>query len=208
MDRKALIDYLPPFMQQFIEMQEIMQSANLETDVVDSNIECTWNNAYIVDADETGIFKYEQFLGVTPLPTDTLEVRRQRVLSAWNAEANFTIKTLIKKLYQFCGEGNAEICDDTDLENYFIHLGIKANNISIPIIKNFLETWLPAHLQRQYDFILEHSKNEFFALISVFKNYFLHQTELFSMDNLPDWYADDEENMLLDDYGNIIVMEG
>ena len=208
MDRKALIDYLPPFIQQFIEMQEIMKSANLETDEMDSNIENTWNNAYIVDADEDGISKYEQFLGLVPLSTDSLEVRRQRVLSAWNPETNFTIKTLIRKLNDLCGEGNSRICDETDLENYFIHLGINAENLSIPVIKNFLETWLPAHLQRKYEFDFEYYKKIFFALISVFKLHLLHHTEDVSTANLPTWFVDDEDNVLLDDLGNVIVTEG
>lgn len=195
-------------MQQFIEMQEIMKSANNSTDVVDLNIEGTWNNAFIVDADEIGISKYEEFLNIIPSPSDTLEVRRQRVLANWNTDNNFTLKTLKKRLEQHCGEGNYKICDDTDLINYYIHIGMLANNISIPTLKNYLETWLPAHLQRFYEFDFKHDKEAFYAFISVFKFHLLHQTEEPSSEDFPDWYADDSENMLLDDYGNVIIMEG
>lgn len=208
MDRKRLIDYLPPFMQQFIEMQEIMKSANISTDVIDCNIKNTCDDAFILDADEIGIARYEKFLNIIPLQSETLEERRQRVLVNWNTDSKFTLKTLKKRLEQQCGEDNYKICEDSDLINYFIHIAIKANDISISTLKNYLELWLPANLQRNYDFDFEHDKKIYFAFISVFKNHLIHHTEEFSIENLPDWYVDNEENMLLDDHGNIIIMEG
>lgn len=195
-------------MQQFIEMQQIMKSANISTDEIDKNIEGTWNNAFILDADEIGISKYEDFLSIIPLPSDTLEDRRQKVLTAWNNDNRFTLKTLKKRLEQRCGKDNYKICDDTDLINYFIHIAIKSNNILIPILKNYLEVWLPANLQRYYEFNFENDKKAFYAFITVFKNHLIHGTEVPSSENIPDWYVDDENNMLLDDFGNIIIIEG
>lgn len=195
-------------MQQFIEMQQIMKSANISTDEIDKNIEGTWNNAFILDADEIGISKYEEFLSIIPSPSDTLEDRKQKVLTAWNNDNKFTLKNLKKRLEQRCGKDNYKICDDTDLINYFIHIAIKSNNISIPILKNYLEIWLPANLQRYYEFDFENDKKVFFAFITVFKNHLIHDTEIPSSENIPDWYVDDENNMLLDDFGNIIIIEG
>lgn len=195
-------------MQQFIEMQQIMKSANISTDEIDKNIEGTWNNAFILDADEIGISKYEDFLSIIPLPSDTLEDRKQKVLTAWNNDNRFTLKTLKKRLEQRCGKDNYKICDDTDLINYFIHIAIKSNYISIPILKNYLEVWLPANLQRYYEFNFENDKKAFYAFITVFKNHLIHDTETPSSENIPDWYVDDENSMLLDDFGNIIIIEG
>lgn len=208
MDRKKLIDYLPPFVQQFVEMQQIMESVNISTNEIDMNIEGTWNNAFILDADEVGISKYEDLLGIVALTTDTLEERRKRVLTTWNNDNKFTLKTLNKRLEQRCGKDNYEICDDTDLMNYFIHIAIKSNNISIPILKDYLEMWLPANLQRYYEFDFENKKEAFYAFITVFKNHLIHYTEVPNLENLPDWYVDDNGNMLLDDFGNIIIIEG
>lgn len=208
MDRKRLIDYLPPFIQQFIEMQKIMEAANISTDEIDRNIEGTWNNAFILDADEIGISKYEEFLSIAPLPSDTLEDRRLRVLTAWNTDNKFTLNTLKRRLEQRCGKDNYKICEDTDLINYFIHIAINSNNISIPILKDYLEVWLPANLQRYYEFDFKDKKEAFYAFISVFRNLLSYRTEEISSENLPEWYADDENNMLLDDEGNIIITEG
>lgn len=208
MDRKKLIDYLPPFIQQFIEMQKIMEAANISTDEIDRNIEGTWNNAFILDADEIGISKYEEFLSIAPLPSDTLEDRRLRVLTAWNTDNKFTLNTLKRRLEQRCGKDNYKICEDTDLINYFIHIAINSNNISIPILKDYLEVWLPANLQRYYEFDFKDKKEAFYAFISVFRNLSSYRTEEISSENLPEWYADDENNMLLDDEGNIIITEG
>jgi hypothetical protein len=207
-DRKKLIDYLTPFTQQFLEMQEIMNASNISTDVIDENIENTLDNAFILSADEIGLTKFEGFLNLTPSVSDGIEERRKKVLSEWNKNNNFTISTLKKKLAEYCGDGNYEICTDSNLVNYYIHLSMLSNGIDIPTLKNFLETWLPANLQRAYDFAFKHNKPEFFALISVFKTYYLHTIQAPSLNDLPDWYVDDENNMLLDDEGNIIIMEG
>ncbi len=195
-------------MQQFIEMQQIMESANILTDEMNKNIEGAWNNAFILDADEIGISKYEAFLSIIPSSSDTLEDRRQRVLTAWNNDSRFTLKTLKKRLEQRCGKDNYKICDDTDLMNYFIHIAIKSNNISIPMLKNYLEVWLPANLQRYYEFDFEDHKKAFYAFITVFKNHLIHHTEAPSLENIHNWYVDDKDNMLLDDFGNIIITEG
>lgn len=115
-ERKKLIEYLPPFMQQFPEMQEIMKTQNLETDRINKNMLAILDNAFIEDCNEYGIKKYESILGIVPIAEDTLESRKIRVLNRWNDTLPYTYRVLLRRLNIFCGVNNYDI--GGNLENY------------------------------------------------------------------------------------------
>ena len=83
-DRKKLIDYLPPIMQNFTEIKQITKVEQTEVNSLDFEIGRALDNAFIEDCDEYGIKKYEKLVGVTPTAQDTLESRKSRVLIRWN----------------------------------------------------------------------------------------------------------------------------
>ena len=78
-DRK-LIDYLPPFIQQFTEMNMIMSAEQPEVDSLWNSCENILNESFILYASEIGIKRWETIVGVTPKATDTLDERRFRIL--------------------------------------------------------------------------------------------------------------------------------
>lgn len=116
MDRKRLIDYLPPIMQNFKEIKEITNAEQKEVDLIDGEISKVLDNAFIESCDEYGIKKYEKLVGVTPTAQDTLESRKSRVLIRWNNFVPYSYKVLIRKLNIFCGVNNYDISGD--LKNY------------------------------------------------------------------------------------------
>ncbi len=123
MDRTRLIDYLPPVMQKFAEMRQIMEVENAETDRMDSDMQRVLKNGFIADCDEWGIQKYEHILKIVPDASDTLELRRARVLIRWNHSVPYTYRTLVKKLNAICGVNNYSISGD--LENYSLNITTK-----------------------------------------------------------------------------------
>lgn len=119
-DRKKLIDYLPPIMQNFTEIKQITKVEQTEVNSLDFEIGRVLDNVFIEDCDEYGIKKYEALLNITPIADDTLESRKSRVLLQWNDALPYTYRTLIKRLDTFCGPGNYEI--ESDLKNYTLML--------------------------------------------------------------------------------------
>ena len=142
MDRKRLIDYLPPIMQNFKEIKEITNAEQKEVDLIDGEISKVLDNAFIESCDEYGIKKYEKLVGVTPTAQDTLESRKSRVLIRWNDFIPYSYKVLIRKLNIFCGVNNYDISGD--LKNYelFIstHLSIVGQTTEL---EKMLDKMLP-----------------------------------------------------------------
>jgi len=105
----SLIDYLPPFLQGYREIQAIMTAENPESQAVSDEGQVVLDNTFIMYCDENGISRFEKMLGINSLPTDTLESRRSRVLTRWNDVVPYTLKTFISKLTALQGNGNIQI---------------------------------------------------------------------------------------------------
>ncbi len=76
---------------------ELLQKVFDETEILK-------NNQFIYTCDETGIKRFEQLLGINNGSADTLEHRRDKVLSAWNMSIPYTYKNLVLKLNMLCSE--------------------------------------------------------------------------------------------------------
>ena len=104
-----LIDYLPPFVQEYREIQKIMEIENPEIQEAENETEIIMNNQFIQSCNLKGIAKFESLMDITPLQSDTLESRISRVLMRWNETSCYTFKVLIMKLNALCGINNYEI---------------------------------------------------------------------------------------------------
>ena len=118
MDRQKLIEYLPTFMQQFIEMQQIMKANDAELDRLYERVEKTLDNAFIEDCNAEGIAKFEKQLHIIPNAQEDLETRKARVMLRWNESVPYTIRVLYKQLNALCGVNDYEI--EADLQHYMI----------------------------------------------------------------------------------------
>lgn len=123
MDKIKLIDYLPPFMQQFAEIKEIMRVEDRELEGIDANVQRVLDNGFIEDCNEYGIQKYEHILNIIPDEGDTLELRRARVLIEWNSSIPYTYRALIRKLNAICGVNNYSVSGS--LEDYELIISTK-----------------------------------------------------------------------------------
>lgn len=105
----SLIDYLPPFLQGYREIQAIMTAESPEFQAVSDEGQVVLDNTFIMHCDESGISRFEKMLGINSLPTDTLDSRQSRVLTRWNDVVPYTLKTFISKLTALQGDGNIQI---------------------------------------------------------------------------------------------------
>ncbi len=120
MERKRLIEYLPRFMQNFSELKELLNAANLETDNLNSAVGRILDEAFIDSCTEYGLQKYEKFLHIVPCESESLEYRRIRVKARWYDYCPYTLRALVNRLNSLCGVGNYSL--EADLENYYLKI--------------------------------------------------------------------------------------
>lgn len=101
-----LLSFLPEFVQEYREIKHIMNSEQPEIQKLENETEIIKNNQFILSCDIDGIARFENLLGITPKPDDTLDARKSRVITRWNDSIPYTYKGLKEKLNVMCGEGN------------------------------------------------------------------------------------------------------
>ncbi len=101
-----LLSFLPEFVQEYREIKNIMNSEQPEIQKLEDETEIIKNNQFILSCDIDGIARFENLLGITPKPDDTLDARKSRVITRWNDSIPYTYKGLKEKLNVMCGEGN------------------------------------------------------------------------------------------------------
>lgn len=97
-----LVSYLPQFMKEYKEPVAALEAENPEFELVWIAANQVLKNRFIETADEYGISRYEQMLGIYPSVEDTLESRRSRVRSRWFNKIPYTLKVLLQKLEVLC----------------------------------------------------------------------------------------------------------
>ncbi len=99
-----LIDYLPPYIQNYKEIEEIMVTENPEMQLVADETEVIKNNQYILTCDEKGISRFEKLLNILVSKNDSLDARIKRVLVKWNDNIPYTYENLEVFLNSLCGD--------------------------------------------------------------------------------------------------------
>gem|GEM_PF-386953 len=156
--RKRLIDYLPPFMQDFAEIKAIMHTENPELDRAWHDIQMPLADAFILDCDEYSIKKYETFVGITSNPEDTLDSRKARVLIWWNNFIPYTYRVLVRRLNSLCGTGNYEIYGNLEDYELFIATHLMFSG-QVESLEHLLEQIVPMNMNFG-------SENEFICTIN------------------------------------------
>jgi len=147
-----LIGFLPPFIQEYQEIRQIMLSENPDIQSVEDETEIIKNNQFIQYCNLVGIKRFEDLIGIVASPDDTLQSRINRVLVRWNDQVPYTWKTLLNKLNTLCGANNYEI--ERLLSEHILDLTTHLDMYGqVDELDYFLSYMLPAN------YIL-HSKNK------------------------------------------------
>ena len=78
---KNAVEYLPRYMAELFEMQELYKGLQPEFDLMYQIKDSSMEECFVLTCEDFGLERYEEMLGITPLPTDTTEDRRLRVLA-------------------------------------------------------------------------------------------------------------------------------
>lgn len=140
-----LLGYWMPILRQLKEFKEIAKTETPELRYILEAIERTQNNMFIETADEYGIKRFEDMMGIYPEAGASLEARRFNVLVKWNDKVPYTEKELYNRLISICGDNNFSV--NPDYKNYFLevitHLGIEG---AFDTISSILQDMIPCNL--------------------------------------------------------------
>lgn len=144
---RKLINYLPPFMQDYREMAVIMETEQTAIDRLWMEAENALADQFILEATENGVMRWESMLGVSPKDTDTLDERKFRILTKLNQELPYTLRKLEQALTNLCGA-----------DGYFIELTPAEYHIEVKLavgkhnnyleVESILNKMIPANLTR------------------------------------------------------------
>ncbi len=125
-----LVSYLPEFMQLYKEPIEILKAENPEFQIIWKVADKAFYNRFISTADDYGISRFENILGIYPNATDTLENRRMRLQSRWFNKIPYTIRNLAEKINNILG-GEYNFAIQADFKNaYELYLTVYTINDS------------------------------------------------------------------------------
>ncbi|MBR5582984.1 MAG: DUF2313 domain-containing protein [Lachnospiraceae bacterium] len=177
---RFLIDYLPPIMRSYREMKHIMSAEQPEIDDVFVSAEQVLSNQFIMDADETGVKRWESNVGITPKDTDTLDERKFRVITKMNQQLPYTIKKLNEVLTTICGSGNFLIHPQVNEYHIEIKLALSNKNNYEEVV-DVLTKMIPANLTQYVQIMYntyEELKKYTHAELSEFTHYQLRNEVL------------------------------
>ena len=93
-----LMMILSEYFRPVLEFKELMRTDGAELDNLESNIQKLRDNFYIQTADEKSIALMEKQFSIVAKPGETIEYRRQRLLSKYNTIVPFSIGFLRDRL--------------------------------------------------------------------------------------------------------------
>ena len=99
-----LLSYLPLFVQEYDEIQRIMNTEKPEFELLWDMNEDIRKQLFIVTATDQGLQRFEKLLGIFPSSEDTIQSRRARILTLWNDITPYTFNTFIAMLKGICGD--------------------------------------------------------------------------------------------------------
>ena len=168
-----LKEYMPPFLTQVREFNEIFEAEDIELDALKSEIDSILKEIIVRTAESYGLKKYEKIYGITKI-AETIEARRMTILLKMNNRTAYTYKWLINTLNEAIGEENYKIT--TDFNNYKMNIEIALNYTeAAEILRKDLVKQMPANIE--LDYRLNSVINHFTAAVVSQQTYMYLKTE-------------------------------
>ena len=141
----ALSSYWLPLLRDLREFKEIVKAEEPEIKALLMAVDKTLANMYLQTADEDGISKYENLLGLYPSAGDSLDTRRFRVQTKWNDQLPYTEKELHNRLISLCGEGGYVLT--ISYSAYTIDVAVAlTNKEALPLVRELLAQIVPCNM--------------------------------------------------------------
>lgn len=205
-ETKTLLEYLPPFLREYYEFKQLCKSGDIEVSSIDKAVDWNFDSAFISDCDATVLSKYERLLGIIPTSSQSIENRRNKVLLQWNTVASMTLPQFISKLQEYCGKDNIYV--DTSREQFYqLVLWLNIHKVDVPIIKDFVDAWLPMNVNYTLNGKTEIEESLKIGFLTKVEKANIISVESYQEDTSLVLCVDDDDNLLLSDDGDIYIFE-
>lgn len=140
-----MIDYLPIFIQDYVEIKAIMDAEQVSVVKAWDDAEDVMCDQFILDLTENGVKRWESILEIVPKSTYTLDERRFNILARLSEQIPYTIETLKNMLSTMCGEDGYTI--RLDHNNYLLSVKLSlSNENNVDAVENLLYRIVPANI--------------------------------------------------------------
>lgn len=130
MDRAInLIEYVPPILAETKEFQAICAAENVELERLRTAYLNLFADQFIQTATENGIARLEKIMGIVPKGTDSLEVRRFRLLARKQEKLPYTKWTLPEQLAALCGADGYSFAVDYAAREIAVRVALTAKGM-------------------------------------------------------------------------------
>jgi hypothetical protein len=205
-ETKTLLEYLPPFLREYYEFKQLCKSGDIEVSSIDKAVDWNFDSAFISDCDATVLSKYERLLGIIPTSSQSIENRRNKVLLQWNTVASMTLPQFISKLQEYCGKDNFTV-DNSREQFYQLVIWLNIHKVDIPLIKDFIDTWLPMNVNYTLNGKTEIEESLKIGFLTKIEKANIISVESYQEDTSLVLCVDDDDNLLLSDDGDIYIFE-
>ena len=144
-EKVNLLDYLPDYLKGFLEIREIMGTESKELQKLGERHRQCVDDRFMLTCGAYGLTRFENMFGITPLEKETLETRRQRVLSRWNNMVPYNYAYLENRLDMVCGVGGYWLHMDFQGQRLELKIGL-ASKGSLEVVKELLDSAVPCNI--------------------------------------------------------------
>jgi len=142
-----LKEYLPDYIRSYYEMKVIMDAESDELSEMWDIQESNFDKTFVVNFDEEQVAYYEGLFSITPSPEDTLESRKDRIISWLSGSSPYTLKWLMQEAAGLIGSESFDMT--CDLDGYSINIMASTENrLKFLEFVKLIDKVLPCNLGR------------------------------------------------------------
>lgn len=109
-ENKTIIKFnLPEYYHDIKDIEYLSESINRELDDIKEQRQKIFNNFFMKDMDEVGLSRWEKIFNIKPKKTDSLQFRKNRVISKYQSRPPISIKSLERILNNYFDKPILEI---------------------------------------------------------------------------------------------------
>lgn len=139
------VNYIQPELRDILEFKAINAAYDVEFERLRQAAAAVRDNFFIESLDETGCQKWEKIQGLTAKGTDSIAIRRFRILSRMNEQLPYTFNILDNQLSVLCGVDGYSFAVDYAAREIAVRVALTAKGM-YDEIENLLLRIRPANM--------------------------------------------------------------